>query len=69
MNVLKYPLNNAQMELMRLFRTNLSDKELKELKILLSKFYANKATRAADEIWDDRGLSNDDMDKLLNENV
>lgn len=65
--MLKYPLTNAQIELMKLFGTDLSDGELKELKTLLSRFYAKKATQAADAIWDKKGLSDADMDHWLNE--
>jgi len=67
MNNLKYPLNNAQIELMRLFSTDLSDKELLELKKLLSVFYAKKTIKEADAIWDKKGLSDSDMERLLNE--
>ena len=68
MNLLNYPLTNVQIELMKLFSTGLSDKELIELKDLLSGFYANKAIAEADAIWDVRGLTDDDMEKWLNEN-
>ncbi len=68
MSTLEYPLNNAQIELMKLFGTGLSTKDLKDMKQLLSQFFADRAIKAADELWDDRGLSNDDMDKWLNEN-
>jgi hypothetical protein len=66
MSVLNYPLSNVQMELMKLFSTNLSDSELIELKDLLARFYANKATAKADAIWDEKGLSDQDMEKWLN---
>jgi hypothetical protein len=68
MSTLEYPLNNAQVELMKLFGTDLSSKDLKDMKQLLSKFFADRAIKAADELWDNKGLSNDDMDKWLNEN-
>ena len=67
MSTLNYPLSNVQIELMKLFRTNLSDQELIELKDLIAKFYADKASAKADEIWDERGLTNGDMDKWLNQ--
>jgi hypothetical protein len=66
MSILNYPLSNVQIKLMRLFSTNLSDKELIELKDVLSKFYSSKAIEHADEIWDDKNLNNDDMEKWLN---
>lgn len=67
MNSLKYPLNNAQLEIMKLFSTDLSEGELKELKNLIAQFYAAKAIKAADEVWDEKGLTNEDMDNWLNE--
>ena len=68
MSTLNYPLSNIQVELMKLFSTNLSEKDLIELKDLLSKFYAEKAITKADQIWDVKGLSNEDMEKWLEEN-
>ena len=65
MSTLNYPLNNAQVELMKLFSTNLSESDLKDLKELLSRFYAEKAVNAADEVWDQKGLTNEDMDQWL----
>ena len=66
MSVLNYPLSNVQIELMKLFSTNLTDNELIELKDLLSGFYADKAVSQADMLWDEKGLSDQDMDKWLN---
>jgi len=67
MSVLNYPLSNVQIELMKLFSTNLSDEELVELKAVLANFYAEKATSEADRIWDERGLTNKDMETWLNQ--
>ena len=66
---LKFPLSNMQLELMKLYSTNLSDSELAELKDVLSKFYAEKAIASADKIWDERGLTNEDMDAWLNKKI
>jgi hypothetical protein len=62
----KFPLSNVQMELMKLYSTNLSDKELAELKDVLAKFYADKAITKANEIWDAKGLTDADMENWLN---
>ncbi|MBX2916222.1 MAG: hypothetical protein KF856_13210 [Cyclobacteriaceae bacterium] len=67
MNSLKYPLSNVQVELLKLFSTNLSENDLKELKILISRFYSQKAIKEADKLWDQKDYSNKDMDKWLNE--
>lgn len=64
---LKLPLSNVQIELMKLYSTNLSDNEIMELKDVLANFFGNKAIEKANQIWDERGLSNEDMDKWLNQ--
>jgi hypothetical protein len=65
---IKLPLTNVQMELMKLYSTGLSDKDLEELKNVLAKFYADKAISQANAIWDKKGLTDDDMEKWLNQN-
>jgi len=67
MNELKFPLSNAQVELMKLYGTNLSNKDLEELKSLLARFYANKAIVQSNEIWDEKGLTDRDMESWLNQ--
>jgi hypothetical protein len=67
MNSLKYPLTNAQIELLKLFSTNMPDHEVRELRSLLSRYYAKKAVYEADNLWDAKNLTNEDMDNLLNE--
>ncbi|OOQ58715.1 hypothetical protein [Mucilaginibacter pedocola] len=66
MTTLNYPLSNIQIELMKLYGTNLSDSDLYDLKNLLARFFAERAIVTADAIWDKKGLTDDDMDKLLN---
>jgi hypothetical protein len=66
MSTLNYPLSNVQLELLKLFSTNLDDKDIIELKDLLSGFYADKAIAKADAIWDEKRLDDREMDKWLN---
>lgn len=61
------PFSNVQMELLKLYVTNLPDKNLLELKATLAKFYAERSIKLVDSIWDEKGLTNDDMIKWLNE--
>lgn len=63
---LKLPLNNIQIELMKLYSTNLTDNDLEDLKTVLTKFYADKAISKANDLWDERGLSDADMENWLN---
>ena len=60
-------LSNVQLELLKLYSTNLSDKDLTALKKLLAKFYAECAMQTADQIWDQKKLTDKDMEAWLNE--
>ena len=64
---LNFPLSNVQIELMKLYSTGLREKDMQDLKSVLGKFYAGKAISQANEIWDQRKLTDEDMDKWLNE--
>ncbi|MDP2303736.1 MAG: hypothetical protein Q8N03_15070 [Ignavibacteria bacterium] len=61
------PLTNVQEELLKLYSQNLSPEEMKELKSVLAKFFASKAVKKANEIWDEKKYSNNTMDTWLNE--
>jgi len=67
MNAIKLPLSNVQVELMKIYSTNISEPELHELKNLLAQFYAKKSIENANEIWGKNNLSNEIMDSWLNE--
>ncbi|HLP46765.1 MAG TPA: hypothetical protein VK186_15860 [Candidatus Deferrimicrobium sp.] len=58
---------NLNKELLKLYSTNLSQDDLLELKRILARFFAQKAINEADRIWEEKGLSNIDMKKWLNE--
>jgi hypothetical protein len=38
-----------------------------EIKRILADYFANKLTAEANRIWDEKSLTNDDMDKWLKE--
>lgn len=65
MHELSFPLTNAQIELLKLFSTNMNNEELNELRNLLAQFYANKAINEADRIWDEKNLTEEDMMQWL----
>jgi len=60
-------LSNMQLELLKLYSTDIKDNELQEVKNYLAKFFAKKAIDEADKLWDRKELSNDDMDCWLND--
>jgi len=55
-------LSNLQLELLKIYATNVSDEDLMEIKRMLAKFFMEKAIQRADEIWDERGYDNELMD-------
>lgn len=64
---IKLPLSNVQMELMKLYSTGLSETDLEELRHVLAKFYAEKAIKTADRIWNEKGLTDDNMNQWLDQ--
>lgn len=61
------PLSNIQIELLNLYSTGISDKYLIELKNVIANFLFEKAKDKADEIWEQKGYSNETINKWLNE--
>ncbi|HLM00232.1 MAG TPA: hypothetical protein VK400_04190 [Pyrinomonadaceae bacterium] len=60
-------LSNLQLELLRLYGNDVSDETLREIKSLLAKYFADKATEAMDKVWNEKGLSEQDMINWANE--
>lgn len=61
------PLTNTQLELLKIFSTDISEPELLELKDILAKFYAKKSIEYANKVWREKNLTNEDMNNWLNE--
>ncbi len=47
------PLNNTQLEILKLFQQEQSEEDLKEIKSLLVTYLADKVTRTADKAFDE----------------
>ncbi len=60
-------LTNLQIELLKVFAYTLDDATLLQIRELLAKFFAEKATQRMDEIWQERGYTNETMDNWLQE--
>ena len=67
-SVHSHALSNVQMELIKLYSTNLNDNELLELKNILVQHFSRKAINEADTLWEKKGMSTQTMDDWLNEN-
>ncbi len=58
-------LTNLQLEIIKLYSTGMKRQELFELKDVLAAFFARKAIKEADTVWDEQNLTNADMDTWL----
>jgi hypothetical protein len=69
MNQSSNRLTNLQLELIKLFNYNLNEAQLMEVKSLLARYFAEKATAETDKVWEEKGLTNETMDAWLNEHL
>ena len=60
-------LTDLQLEIVKLYSTDLERQDLLELKQTLANFFARKAIKEADKVWDEQNLTDDDMETWLNE--
>ncbi|HRE51653.1 MAG TPA: hypothetical protein PK339_09535 [Flavitalea sp.] len=60
-------LSNLQQELVKLYSSDIKEEDLLNIKKYLASYFANKAIDEADNIWAQRGYTNDTMNKWLNE--
>ena len=61
---LKFPLSNLQLKLLQLFSQNVPEEDLKSIQRMLVRYFAEKASDAADEDWD---AKNYDAETFKNE--
>ena len=60
-------MSNLQLELWRLYGNGVSDESLREIKEILAKYFADKATDAMDKVWEEKNLTEEDMNRPTNE--
>lgn len=57
--------SNLQLELLRLYSRDLSEADLLEIKHLLARYFAEKLSRRADQVWEEKGWTDDTMEEFL----
>ncbi len=62
---LKAPLNNMQLDILRLFSRDLDEHDLLAIKRLIVNYLAEKVTKMADDLWETNQWTDEDMDDLL----
>ncbi|MFN0175607.1 MAG: hypothetical protein ACKVU0_13230 [Saprospiraceae bacterium] len=50
------PFSNLQLELLSLYSRNISDEELLQIRDMLARFFADRATKRANEVWKEKGF-------------
>ncbi len=61
------PLSDLQLELLKLYSTQVTSEELLEVKRLLGRYFGQRAIQSADRVWDERELTDEVMDAWLHE--
>lgn len=56
-----FHLTNLQLELLKMFSFNLDDKQLAEIRELLSKYFAQNVTEEMDKLWEGQNWSEETM--------
>jgi len=65
MEQLNKPLTNLQLELLKIYSFNLKDQQLLEIKDILAKYFADKATEEMDKLWEENNWSENTMNEWL----
>ncbi len=60
-------MSNLQLELLRLYGNGVSEENLLEIKMILAKYFADKASATMDKVWDEKGLTEQTMIDWTNE--
>ncbi len=60
-------MSNLQLELLRLYGNGVSEENLLEIKTILAKYFADKATDVMDKVWDEKNLTEQTMITWKNE--
>lgn len=65
MKQINKPLTNLQLELLKIYSFNLADTQLLEIRDILAKYFADKATEEMDKLWEENNWSEATMEKWL----
>jgi hypothetical protein len=62
-------LSNLQLELLKLFAYPLPAEQLLEIKVILSRYFAEKATSEMDRLWDENAWNDETMQNWSQEHM
>ena len=58
-------LNPMQLEILQLFSREVSAEDMQAIKRLITRYFAQKAIGAANQVWDEKGWTAQDEQKIL----
>jgi hypothetical protein len=64
-DAIKQPFSNAQLELLKAFSKELSEKDIKNLKKRLADFFAIRLMDEADSAWEKQAWNEEKVESLL----
>ena len=62
----KPPLSNLQLQLLKLYAAGVSDQDLKAIQRMIARYFADKASTEAQEVWEEKGYT---AEQMLQENM
>ena len=62
-------LTNVQLELLKMFRYSLPEKQLAEIKNILAKYFATTAPAEMDRLWEENNWNDDVMRQWADEDL
>ena len=69
MTTIQAPLSNLQLELIKLFRYELPDEQLLDIRRMLAQYFAQKVTDEMSQLWDERDWSDTTIEGWKNEKI
>lgn len=62
--IVQQPFSNLQLELLSLYTRNISEAELLQIRDMLARFFADRATKRANEVWKEKGFDAKEILKM-----
>lgn len=62
-------LSNIQLELLKVFSVDLSEEQLREIKVLLTDYFAKKVTSEMDRLFEEKGWGEEKIEEWSKEHM
>jgi hypothetical protein len=62
-------MSNIQLEILKMFKYNLAESQLIELKEILAYYFMNKVDSEMDKVWNEKNWSNSTMESIANQHI